>query len=316
MHIYKIDQWRHPHRFNIVNRIGERNTNIVIALTAVTMVVEIIAGMAYGSMALLADGWHMATHVAALAITVMAYRYARIHSEDTSFSFGTGKVVVLGGFASAVALAVVALLMAIESTQRLFDPRTIQFNQAIFVACIGLVVNIISAFLLHSRSHKHVSNEPHHHVDHNLKAAYLHVMADALTSFLAIIALFSGKLYGLNWMDPIMGIVGGVLIARWSLGLLKDTSSILLDRNTDPEIAGRIRSIIESDSDNRISDLHIWSLGSNRHAAIISIVTHFPKPVEHYKSLLAEYSELAHVTVETHHCMDKPCLDFKEEKNS
>ena len=140
-------------------------------------------------------------------------------------------------------------------------------------------------------------------------------MADALTSFLAIIALFSGKFYGLNWMDPIMGIVGGVLIAKWSLGLLKDTSSILLDRNTDPKLVGRIRSIIESDSDNRISDLHVWSLGSNRHAAIISIVTHFPKPVEHYKNLLAEHSELAHVTVETHHCMDEPCLDFKEEKN-
>ena len=316
MHIYKIDQWRHPHRFNIVNRIGERNTNRVIALTAVTMVVEIVAGLAYGSMALLADGWHMATHVAALAITVMAYRYAKIHSEDPSFSFGTGKVVVLGGFASAVALAVVALLMAIESIQRLLDPRAIQFNQAIFVAFIGFAVNIISAFLLHSRAHKHVSNEPHHNIDHNLKAAYFHVMADALTSFLAIIALFSGKLYGLNWMDSIMGIVGGVFIARWSLGLLKDTSSILLDRNTDPEIVRRIRSIVESDSDNRISDLHIWSLGSNRHAAIISIVTHFPKPVEHYKNLLAEYSELAHVTVEIHHCMDEPCLDFKEEKNS
>ena len=198
----------------------------------------------------------------------------------------------------------------------LLDPRAIQFNQAIFVAFIGFAVNIISAFLLHSRAHKHVSNEPHHNIDHNLKAAYFHVMADALTSFLAIIALFSGKLYGLNWMDSIMGIVGGVFIARWSLGLLKDTSSILLDRNTDPEIVRRIRSIVESDSDNRISDLHIWSLGSNRHAAIISIVTHFPKPVEHYKNLLAEYSELAHVTVETHHCMDEPCLDFKEEKNS
>jgi len=238
MHVQTLENWQHGHNFAIIHEKGEQRTRQVLILTAITMAIEIIAGVVFGSMALLADGWHLGTHVAAFMITIFAYQYARKHANNPEFTFGTGKVSVLGGFASAIALAVVALAMSVESIQRILNPQEIHFNEAIGVATLGLLINAISAFLLHSRSHKHVSNEPHHHVDHNLKAAYLHVMADALTSFLAIIALFSGKLYGLNWMDPIMGIVGGVLIARWSLGLLKDTSSILLDRNTDPEIAG------------------------------------------------------------------------------
>lgn len=270
------------------------------------MGVEIIAGNMFGSMALLADGWHMGTHVAAFGISIFAYQYAKKNSLNPNFSFGTGKVSVLGGFASAVTLAVIALVMAGESVSRLYHPQNIHFNEAIFVAVLGLAINLVSAFLLQD-SHGHSSNEGHHH-DHNLRAAYLHVLADALTSVLAIIALFSGKYFGLNWMDPVMGIVGALVISRWSWGLLRDTSSILLDQSMQGTDIIKIKKRLETDSDNRVADAHIWKVGPDHYAAIISIVTHYPKPPEHYKLLLKDLKQLDHITIEINPCLEPPCL--------
>jgi cation diffusion facilitator family transporter len=311
MHIYNLHKWHHTHQFNIDGGHGERNTWRVILLTFFTMIIEIATGLAFGSMALLADGWHMGTHVAALGITVFAYSYARRHADDRRYSFGTGKVGVLGGFASAVALAVVALLMAVESIQRLFASPSIQFDEAIAVAVLGLVVNLACAFLLHGHdhlAHEHDSGNEHHHHDHNLRAAYLHVLADAMTSLLAIVALLAGKALGWIWLDAVMGIVGAIVITRWSYDLLRDTGKVLLDSGVDLKTVSAIHSVIESDADNRVSDLHIWRVGPHHLAAVISIVTHYPKSPEHYKGILAGFEELAHVAVEVNHCPGEPCL--------
>jgi len=275
------------------------------------MVVEIFAGSIFGSMALLADGWHMGTHVAAFMITIFAYRYARKHTNNPAYAFGTGKVSVLGGFASAIALAVVALVMLLESIQRIVDPHIIHFNEAIAVASLGLFVNIISAFLLKDdhHHHHHDDDDHHHHQhDHNLRAAYLHVLADALTSLLAIVALVSGKYFGWNWLDPIMGVVGAIIITRWSIGLLKQTSPILLDGSIEEEYQSAIKKAIEINSDNRISDIHVWRVSANHYAAIISLVTHFPKTTEHYKKLLSDFHKLSHLTIEVNACEDEPCI--------
>ena len=311
MHIHCLDRWQHSHRFNVDDGHAERNTRRVILLTLAMMIIEITAGYIYGSMALLADGWHMGTHAAALGITAFAYYFARKNAKNPNYSFGTGKVGVLGGFGSAVVLAVIAVLMGVESVGRLFSPVTIRFNEAIAVAVIGLAVNIISAYLLrgqHQHSHDHGAGHNHHH-DHNLRAAYLHVLADALTSLLAIAALITGKAFGWIWMDPVMGIVGALIISRWSYGLLVDTSKVLLDRDVNVNAVKEIQSIVESDSDNRVTDLHVWRVGSHHLSAIISIVTHYPKPPEHYKKLLAGYDEMAHLTVEVNPCEGDPCLD-------
>ena len=306
MLIHTLDKWQHRHDFSFIHEKGEKRTKQVLVLTAITMIGEIAAGMAFGSMALLADGWHMGTHAVAFLITIFAYRYSRKHSENRQFTYGTGKVSVLGGFASAVALAVVALLIAVESTQRLFNPLEIQFNEAMAVAAIGLAVNLFCAYLLQGR-HEGEHTHGHHH-DHNLRGAYLHVIADALTSVLAIIALLFGKYFGWNWLDPIIGIVGSILIARWSYGLLNDTSSILLDRNIDSELTHDIKKLIESDADNRVSDIHVWKVGPLDYSATISIVTHFPKNPDYYKALLNEFEEISHVTIEVNHCEDEPCI--------
>ena len=310
MHIHTLHKWQHAHQFHVDDGHAERNTKRVILLTVVMMVAEIIAGLVFGSMALLADGWHMGTHAIALGITAFAYYYARRNADNPRYSFGTGKVGVLGGFASAVVLAVVAFLMVVESAKRLIFPVEILFNEAIFVAVLGLIVNIISAYMLqggHSHSHEHDPDQGRHR-DHNLRSAYFHVLADALTSLLAIIALFAGKTFGWIWMDPFMGIVGAILIARWAHGLLRDSGKILLDRGMKLEKMEGILTTIESDSDNRVCDFHIWPLGSGRYAAILSIVTHFPKPPEHYKSLLAGYDELEHLTIEVNEAESSPCL--------
>jgi len=309
MHILNLHKWTHSHNFNIDDGQGERNTRRVILLTVFMMVIEISAGYLFGSMALLADGWHMGTHAVALGITAVAYYYARLNSDNPNYSFGTGKVGVLGGFASAVVLAIVALFMGIESIERLISPKQIHFNEAIAVAVIGLVVNIVSALLLQDRHHHsegHGSNKKHQ--DYNLRAAYLHVMADALTSLLAIIALAAGKIFGWIWMDPIMGIVGALLITRWSYRLLIDTGKILLDRDINPEAVAEIQAKIESDSDNKVSDIHVWRVGSYHLSAIISIVTHYPKPPDYYKALLADYEEIVHVTVEVIQCDEAACI--------
>jgi cation diffusion facilitator family transporter len=315
MHIHTLHQWKHNHRFNLENGHGERNTRRVIALTLSMMIIEITAGYIFGSMALLADGWHMGTHAVALGITAFAYFYARRHSDNPDYSFGTGKVGVLGGFSSAVVLAVIALLIGVESILRLVSPRPIRFNEAIAVAFVGLAVNVISALLLQEK-HGHADAHDHGHrhnrvkkfQDHNLRAAYLHVLADAMTSLLAIIALFTGKAFGWIWMDPIMGIVGALIISRWSYGLLIDTGRVLLDRDVNQEAVAEIRSIIESDADNRVSDLHVWRVGTHHLSAIVSIVTHYPKSPEHYKKLLADYDEIVHVTVEVNPCESEPCI--------
>lgn len=310
MHIHHLHQWRHSHNFHLDDGRGERNTRRVILLTVLMMTVEITAGFRFGSMALLADGWHMGTHAIALGITAFAYSYARRQANNPRYSFGTGKVGVLGGFASAVVLAVVAFLMVAESARRLFAPITIQFNEALAVAVLGLVVNVVSAFILRGRpAHSHGQGSGHEqHRDHNLYAAYLHVIADALTSFLAIVALSAGKVFGWIWLDPVMGIVGAAMITRWSYGLLRETSQILLDRGVTQETLAAILSTIESDSDNRVVDIHIWPLGSHHYAAIISIVTHFPKPPEYYKDLLVGFEKLDHVTVEVNTCEGEPCM--------
>ncbi|MCB2217845.1 CDF family Co(II)/Ni(II) efflux transporter DmeF [Desulfofustis glycolicus] len=311
MHHEHLADWQHDHRFSPVNEQGEKRTLYVLILTAVTMIVEITAGSIYGSMALLADGWHMATHVAAFFITIFAYRYARKHADDPAYTFGTGKVNVLGGFASAIALAVVALVMLIESLERIVHPQDIRFNEAIAVAVLGLLVNVISALLLrdgHSHDHGHDhghDDDPHHgtHLhDHNLTAAYFHVLADALTSLLAIVALVSGKFLGWHWLDPVMGIVGAAIITRWSYGLLKQTGPILLDASIDKGGRQAIVDAIENDADNRISDIHVWKVGASHYAAIIAIVTSTPRSAEHYKALLRNFDRLSHVTVEINTC--------------
>ncbi|MBU4316754.1 MAG: CDF family Co(II)/Ni(II) efflux transporter DmeF [Proteobacteria bacterium] len=310
MHINHLDKWQHPHKFHMGSGHGERNTRRVVFLTAIMMTIEIIAGYAFGSMALLADGWHMGTHAMALGITLFAYYFARKNADNPGYSFGTGKVGVLAGFSSAVILGVVALLMAVESGKRFFYPVDIQFDQAIFVAVSGLMVNLFSAFLLQGREehHDHHTGHNHPHKDHNLKAAYLHVLADALTSVLAIFALISSKIAGWIWMDPLMGIVGAVLISKWSYGLMKDTSKILLDSGVTPDLVSRIKKTIESHADNRVCDIHVWPLGSNHYSAILSIVTHHPEAPEYYKQILAGFEELDHITIEVNEADGEPCM--------
>lgn len=291
-----------------------------MALTAVTMVVEIGAGIAFGSMALLADGWHMGTHVAAFLITLFAYRYSRKNADNPDFTFGPGKINILGGFASAVALAVVALIMAVESFGRFFSPVEIHYSQSMLVAGIGLLVNIVSAFMLHGshgHDHHHGHNHSdhdhhHHHEDHNLKAAYFHVLADALTSVLAIIALLFGSLYGWWALDPLMGIVGALVITRWAWGLLKESSAILLDAGVDTETRRQVTHAIETVADNRVTDLHIWKVGPDHLAAIISVVTHYPRPVEDYRQLLAKFAQLKHLTIEVIQCDEEPCIEVQQ----
>jgi cation diffusion facilitator family transporter len=258
-------------------------------------------------MALLADGWHMGTHAAALGVAAFAYFYARRHAADPRYSFGTGKVGALGGFASAMGLAVVALLIFGESAGRLASPVAIRFDQAIGVACLGLAVNVACALLLREEPHHHHETGPaehaHHH-DHNLRGAYLHVLADALTSLLAIAALSTGKLLGWTWMDPIMGMVGSIVIARWSYDLLRDTSRVLLDAEVSEERRTEIRDTIEADADTRVADLHVWRVGPRHLAAIVSLVAHQPREPDHYKRMLAGRADLVHVTVEVQLCPD------------
>lgn len=270
---------------------GERRVYMVLGLTVVTMLVEIVAGLIFNSMALTADGWHMGTHAAAFGITLFAYHYARKHADNPRFSFGTGKVSVLGGFASAIALGVVAMLMAVESAHRLIDPRDIRFNEAIVVAVVGLAVNLISALLLKEEHY-------HHDHDHNLRAAYFHVLADALTSITAIIALTLGRFFGWVVLDPLMGIVGSLIIAKWALGLLKDTSSILLDGSVDAATRDAIRQAVEEHTDCRITDLHVWAVAPGHLAVILSVRADKPCDPEEIKTLLSGMPQLLHINVE------------------
>lgn len=311
MHRTDQSRWKHSHDYALDSSVAERRTRIVIAITAAMMVVEIAAGIAFNSMALLADGWHMSTHVAAFLITAMAYHFSRKHAKDVRYSFGTGKMGVLGGFASAIVLAMIALLMAGESVHRIFVPAPIHFNQAILVAVIGLVVNLVCALIFkdaHHHQHDHAHHHhnqghEHHHHDLNLRAAYLHVLADAMTSVTAIVALLAGKYSGWSWLDPVMGIVGSAVVSIWAYGLVRDTSSILLDRTPESsDLPDEIRRAVESDDDSLVTDLHVWQVGAGKFAAIVCIVAHDPKPVETYRELFREHEELVHVTVEVQHC--------------
>ena len=305
MHQKNKQVWQHTHAFGQDKKQkGEAKTLLVVAITVAMMLIEIAAGIIYGSMALLADGLHMASHAIALSINVFAYIYARRHAHDSRFSFGTGKVNALGGFTGAVLLGMVALIMAAESTKRILSPVQISFNQAIFVAMIGLLVNGISVWILDVKHHEHDhdhGHDHHHHHDHNLRSAYLHVLADALTSVLAIAALLMAKYFGLNWMDPIMGIVGAVLVFRWSWGLIHTTGHVLLDKQGPEELQKKIKGQIENDGDSQVVDLHLWSVGPNIYSAIISIVAHNPLQPEEYKKIIAD-KRLAHVTVEVCKC--------------
>src|SRR5258707_4743085 len=307
MHRTDHSRFRKSHDFVPDFSKSERRTRIVIAITGVMMAVEIAAGLLSHSMALLADGWHMSTHVTAFLITAIAYYFMRRHSTSERYSFGTGKIGVLGGFASVVVLAVVALLMAGESVRRLFAPLTIHFNEAIGIACLGLAVNLGCAFLLkddhHSEGHSHGS--AHHH-DLNLRAAYLHVLADAFTSVMAIVALSGGKFFGWAWLDPVVGLVGSGVVFSWAYTLLRDTRGILLDR-TPPssDLPEEIRRAVESDGDSLVTDLHIWQVGTGKFAAIVSIVAHDPKTSDAYRELLREHEELVHVTIETQVCRER-----------
>lgn len=311
-----LERGQHSHDYAADSSVAERRTRVVIGITATMMVVEITAGMVFGSMALLADGWHMSTHVAAFLITALAYHFSRRHAADPRYSFGTGKMGVLGGFASAVVLAVIAVLMAGESIHRFFEPQPIQFDHATGVAVMGLVVNLGCAWLLkdephhhHHRAHAHGHaqgeeveagpDDGHGHRDLNLRAAYIHVLADALTSVTAIVALTAGKFLGWAWLDPVMGIVGSVIVSVWAYGLVRDTTGILLDRTPESsDLPTEIRRAVERDGDSRICDLHVWQVASGKFAAIVSIVAGQPKPTEAYRELFREHQELVHVTIE------------------
>jgi cation diffusion facilitator family transporter len=311
-----VSAWRHHHRFGTdVPANGERRTRWVVGITLAMMVGEIVAGSVYGSMALLADGWHMGTHAAALGVALFAYVYGRRHAGDERYSFGTGKVGALGGFASAVGLAVVALLVLGESVTRLASPVVIRFDEAIAVAILGLAVNVSCALLLreHGHEHRHESDQRNeapaadgqgtsaahdHHRDHNLRAAYVHVLADALTSVFAIAALLAGRTLGWTWMDPLMGVVGGLVIARWSWSLLRETEQVLLDGEVPRARRLAIVGAIEAAEGVRVVDLHVWRVGPRHLAAIVSVVARLPREPGYYRALLDSFSDLSHVTVE------------------
>jgi len=308
MHEESLLPWQHEHTFGQDEvKPGERRTRFVIALTGSAMLVEIAAGLAYGSMALLGDGLHMASHTVALGISAFAYAYARRHAHDHRFSFGTGKVNAIAGFSGALLLGVFAGFMAWESVERFFNPVPIIFNQAILVATLGLAINAVCVFILGAHHHDHDDHDEEHdhaddHDDHNLWSAYLHVLADALTSLLAIVALLAAKYWGAAWMDPMMGVVGAALITQWSVGLLRRSGRVLLDVEAPGEIRERLRQAIERHDDNRVADLHVWSVGPGLYTAIVSVVTHHPQPPQHYKDLIASDLDLVHPVVEVHQC--------------
>lgn len=322
-----IKPWLQDHSFGQdQRRPGEGRTLLVIALTSIMMVVEIGAGVVFGSMALLADGLHMASHAVALGINAIAYVYARRHAYDSHFSFGVGKINTLGAYTGAIVLAGFALLMVVESIQRLANPVAIVFNQAILVAVLGLLVNGISVLILgvhshnhsdhqhrpahshgdehHSHDHLHLEQGQHHepdaHQDHNLLAAYFHVLADALTSLLAIAALLVGKYSGATWLDPVMGIVGALLIAHWSWGLLKTTSAVLLDKEANDAVNAQVKAALEHAGHVRVLCVHYWALGPNIYALSLSLLAYEPQSPRYYKALLDPHLKVDHVTVEVH----------------
>jgi cation diffusion facilitator family transporter len=306
MHAHSLDRWTHSHAFLGSKHIeNERKTWLVVLLTATMMVVEVIGGMFYGSMALVADGWHMFTHAGALAISAFAYRYARAHARDPRFTFGTGKLGELAGYSSALILFMIALVIGFESAVRLLNPVAIGFDEAIGIAVVGLGVNLASAWLLrdehdHGHHHHDHAHDDHNH-DHNIRSAYLHVLADALTSVFAIVALLAGKFYGLSWMDPAMGVIGAIVIAHWAVTLVRSSGAVLLDAVPDTDIATELRKRLEVGTD-RVSDLHVWRVGPGHTAVIASVVADEPMTPDRYKDRLKGIDGLSHVTVEVYPC--------------
>jgi cation diffusion facilitator family transporter len=315
MHQHETSLGEHDHRFTTGSPIGEQRTLIVTGLTAVMMVLEIVAGRFFNSMALFADGWHMGTHVVALGISALAYVFSRRHAEDDRFTFGPGKIGPLGAYSSALILAGVAIFIFVEAGTRLLHPTPIQYTEAMVVAALGLVVNLTSAWLLRDSEHHHHhglehghAHEENHHRHHrtgkaghdvNLRAAYLHVLADAATSLAALVALSLGKFVGLGWLDPAVGIAGSVVVGQWAYSLIRDSSRILLDREMNPESVAEIREAIQNDGDSRVTDLHLLRVGLNEFAVVVAIVTdNLNRTPEEYRSRLRQHQELVHITVE------------------
>ena len=314
-------RWEHSHNYRPLERGTERQTWAVVLLTGITMVAEIAAGYLFNSMALLADGWHMASHMVAIGMAAIAYLLARRYAHDRRFAFGTWKIEVLAGFASAVLLVVVALMMVIESLSRLWSPAQIGFDEALWVAVIGLVVNLLSAWLLrdqHDHHHAHHDHDHDHDHDHaaapgrdlNRHAAFIHVLTDGLTSVAAIIALLGGKYFGWNWLDPLMGIIGAVVILIWAKGLLRETGKALLDREMDDPLVQRVQAQLERVPDTEVTDLHLWRVGRAQYSCIVTIVTHQAYSADRYKAELAGFSELVHVTAEINRCGENAKVDY------
>jgi len=308
---FEVDALRHSHRFDEGNPLAEKNTLRVAILTATMMVVEIAGGWYYNSMALLADGWHMSSHTIAMGLSLIAYVAARKYAHDPRFSFGTWKIEVLGGYTSAVFLVMMAGLMVYQSIERLVSPTPIHYDQAIAIAIVGLLVNLASAWLLkdghhhdhhghdHGHHEHHHGHEQHGHHDLNLRSAYLHVLADAATSVLAIVALFGGKLWGLSWLDPVMGLVGATLVSVWAYGLLRDTGRVLLDAEMGAPVVEEIREVIaELPFKAEITDLHVWRVGKGKYACILSLATDNEASSEYFKEQLSVHEELVHVSIE------------------
>ncbi len=326
MHIENLSAWQHDHIFDSGSEAAERGTRLVMWITAAMMVVEIAAGWWYNSMALLADGWHMSSHAVAIGLSAMAYATARQYARDPRFTFGTWKIEVLGGFASAIFLLGVALMMVVSSVERILSPQPIQYQEAIVIAVLGLLVNLVSALILgkahhqehgHHQAHGHHHGHGHHH-DHphdsgqnpdlNLKSAYLHVIADAATSVLAIVALMGGWIYGWMWLDPAMGILGAILVAIWAKGLIIETSKVLLDREMDHPVVDEIREVVETGpeaGETRITDLHVWRVGKNVYACALTVLTHdLALTSDAIRQQLAVHKEIVHSTIEVQVCPD------------
>jgi cation diffusion facilitator family transporter len=301
-----LSDWTHNHAFDSNSDAAERSTRLVMWITVVTMFVEILAGWAFNSMSLLADGWHMSSHALAIGLSALAYATARTYANDPRFAFGTWKIEILAGFSSALFLLGVALAMVIGSLERLISPQAIQFEEAIIVGVLGLGVNLVCAYILgqahhqHGHSHDHGHSHGHHH-DLNLKSAYFHVVADAFTSVLAIVALVGGWLYGWAWLDPVMGIVGAVMVALWAKSLILETAKVLLDREMDHPVVQEIKEAVESDGQTRVTDLHVWRVGKKVYSCALTAVTQDTQLTANtVRERLAVHEEIIHSTIELH----------------